>query len=220
MARKECKSVEKVFREKAVSGSKNVRPELDMMFEFIKDRNIGSVIIYSLDRIGRSVRIISEIINKLLGLNCSLISCQQSIDTSSIYGRFCASVFAGLTELERETIKEKTYAGRIERKKLDGENGGRLPFGYIRVMDKETKRNKIQIHPKQSEAVRIIFDLTDKDMFPIDIAKHLNDLGYKTSTGKDWYAKAVRYVKNNKDKYSGGYRSCSSVRWPCIINGF
>jgi DNA invertase Pin-like site-specific DNA recombinase len=45
-------------------------------------------------------------------------------------------MFASLPQLERDTIVERTTAGRNERGKRDGEKGGRVPLGYIRTLDR------------------------------------------------------------------------------------
>ncbi|MBC6445377.1 MAG: recombinase family protein [Alphaproteobacteria bacterium GM202ARS2] len=121
LSKAEC---EKVFEEK-LTGVDRKRPKLAAMIAEAKDGD--TVIITSLDRLARSTHDLFEIIKKLEAKNVKFRSLQEPwADTSSTMGRFLTTVFAGLSELERRIINERTEEGRISARKR-GVKFGRKP---------------------------------------------------------------------------------------------
>lgn len=68
-------------------------------------------------------------------LGVELVSCKESLDTSSPAGRFVLTMFAALAQLERDNIVQRTTDGRNQRGRIDGERGGRVPMEYKRVFE-------------------------------------------------------------------------------------
>lgn len=112
---------ERIFEEK-ISGTKFERPELQRMLEQLREGDI--VIIWKLDRLGRSlpdlVRLVSEIQAKGAGLK----SLNDSIDTTTPQGKLTFHLFAALAEFEREIIVDRTKAG-LSAARARGRVGGR-----------------------------------------------------------------------------------------------
>lgn len=121
--------VEKVFIEK-ISGKNRDRKELKAMLDFVREGD--TVIVESMSRLSRSALDFLNIVQELKGKNVMLISKKESIDTSTPQGRFMLTVFAGLSELERESIKQRQLEGIKEAKKA-GKYKGRQP---IKINDK------------------------------------------------------------------------------------
>ena len=94
-------------------------------------------------------------VDELTSYGVSLVSCKESLDTTSPTGQFVLSMFAALAQLERDTIVARTSDGREERAKIDGERGGRVPLGYIRTDD------GIAIDKHGAKIVKRIFALRD-----------------------------------------------------------
>ena len=188
------------------------RPALARMISDIEGGKIDVVVVNSLDRLARKTILVLELVNKFLELGVSIVSSKESLDTSTPMGKFALTLSAGISQLERDTIVERTTAGREKRGKLDGEKGGVIPLGY--------ERTKTGIAVKEEEAgiVRTIIQLRDEGFTLRDIAKTLNDNSVKTRKGNKWYASTVKYVIDNRDKYIGGFRGDSSVRWPAILD--
>src|SRR5690606_2333800 len=96
------------------------------MIEHLKTNPLGveAVMIYKLDRMGRSLHDLIEISNWLHDNNIGLISITDSIDTTSSAGRLFFHMVGAIAEYERELILERTSAG-LARKKAAGFKLGR-----------------------------------------------------------------------------------------------
>lgn len=104
--------------------SKDDRPELSRLLEDAFARKFDTVIVYSIDRLGRSLKHCLEILEILKMHRTDLISIQQQIDTSSHHGLLIFNIFASLASFERSQILERTALGR-ERAKARGVKFGR-----------------------------------------------------------------------------------------------
>jgi len=104
---------EKIFSEK-VSGV-GERKELLAALQFLRDGD--SLVVYKLDRLGRNMKDLLDIIEQLQQRKISLVSLRDNIDTGSTAGKLVMHIFASLAEFERDLIKERTEEGRREAKK-------------------------------------------------------------------------------------------------------
>ncbi len=125
---------EKIFKD-IVSGSKSNRPGLDEMLSQLRAGDI--IIVYKLDRLGRSLRHLVELINDLSHRKIGLKSLNDPVDTTSAQGRLITNLFASIAEFERELIQERTMSG-LEAARARGRTGGR-PKG----LDKEAQSKAI-----------------------------------------------------------------------------
>lgn len=187
------------------------RPELARLIALAHNGKITNVIIGSLDRLGRKTQVILDLVDELSRCNVNLVSCKEAIDTTTPTGRFVVTVFAGLAELERCSIIERTSAGRDARATVDGEKGGRVPYGYQRV------DGEINIHEPHAAVVREIFRQRNAGNTLAQIAAHLNTASYRTARGAQWSPSTLHYILANADAYAGGPRNNSPVHWPAII---
>jgi len=112
---------EKIYREK-ISGASKERPELQKMLENIREGDV--IVIWKLDRLGRSLRHLVEIVNDLMIKKVGLQSLNDPIDTTTPQGRLAFNIFGSLAEFEREVIRERTRAG-LEAARSRGRQGGR-----------------------------------------------------------------------------------------------
>lgn len=203
------------YQDAGISGTKDEteRPGLNNLLEAACNGEIDAVIVMALDRLGRNTRLVLTLVEKLTNCGVELVSCKEALDTSTPTGRFMLSIFAALTELERDTIKERTSAGREQRGKTDGERGGRLPMGYARTAD-----GSVTVDSHRAAVVQTIFNMKAQGKPLRAIAAHLNAEHHITPrSGGDWYASSVREVLLNESKYRGGLRGGSDVRWPQIL---
>lgn len=113
--------VEQVFREK-ISGSDYNRPELKRLLGYVREGDI--VYIESLSRLARSTRDLLEIVDILKEKRVGLVSLKETIDTDTPQGMFVLQIFAALSELERESLKQRQREG-IEAAKKRGKHLGR-----------------------------------------------------------------------------------------------
>ena len=104
---------EKIYSEK-VSGIAH-RERLQECMQYLREGDC--LVIYKLDRLGRSLKDLLDIIEQLQKRNISLVSLRDNIDTGSTTGKLVLHIFASLAEFERDLIKERTDEGRREAKK-------------------------------------------------------------------------------------------------------
>src|SRR5690606_7617417 len=110
-----------IFEEK-ISGKTKERPQLDKMISQLRKGDV--VIVWKLDRLGRSLRDLIDIVMSLNERDISFISIKDSINTETATGRFTFNLFAALAEFEREIISERTKAG-LQSARARGRLGGR-----------------------------------------------------------------------------------------------
>ncbi len=99
---------QKVFTDK-VSGAGNERPGLKAALEYVREGD--TLLVWRLDRLGRSLKNLIEIIGGLEKRGIGFKSLQESIDTTTSGGRLIFHVFGALAEFERNLIRERTRAG-------------------------------------------------------------------------------------------------------------
>jgi DNA invertase Pin-like site-specific DNA recombinase len=112
---------DRVFTDKA-SGSMANRPQLDRMLDHLRPGDV--VIVWRLDRLGRSLKNLIALVEELAEKNVGFRSLSESIDTTTANGRLFFSIMGALAEFERELIRERTMAG-LAAARARGRVGGR-----------------------------------------------------------------------------------------------
>lgn len=110
-----------IFQEK-MSGAKANRPELRRMMDQIREDDL--IVIWKLDRLGRSLRDLVNLVNEIQTNGAGLKSLNDSINTSTPHGKLTFYLFAALAEFERDIISERTKAG-LAAARARGRMGGR-----------------------------------------------------------------------------------------------
>lgn len=120
------------------------RPQLQAMLDFVRDGDV--VVSESISKMARSTRDFLSIMDKLKDKNVTYISKKEFIDTSTPQGVFMMTVFAALSELERQTTRQRVLEGIAEAKKR-GIYKGRKPIEIdatkFKDVYKDWKANKI-----------------------------------------------------------------------------
>jgi DNA invertase Pin-like site-specific DNA recombinase len=112
---------EKIFEDK-ISGSRTERPGLDNMLGMLREGD--TIIVWKLDRLGRSVKNLVELVGDLHSKGAQFKSLTDAIDTGTTSGRFFFHIMASLAQMERELTVERTRAGLEVARQL-GRKGGR-----------------------------------------------------------------------------------------------
>src|SRR6187431_2224230 len=112
---------DKIFTDTA-SGSLDRRPGLLSAIEFCRAGD--SLVVWKLDRLGRSLRHLIDTVNLLQSKDVEFISLQESVDTTTSGGKLVFHVFGALAEFERDLIRERTQAG-LQAARARGHHGGR-----------------------------------------------------------------------------------------------
>jgi DNA invertase Pin-like site-specific DNA recombinase len=116
----------KIYSDDGISGSKGRedRPALNQMMKDAVNRQFEIVMCWSIDRLGRSITNLIEIMNELNELKIDMFFSQQSIDTQTASGRMIFGIFSSLASFEREIIRERVMAG-LDRARKNGVKLGR-----------------------------------------------------------------------------------------------
>jgi DNA invertase Pin-like site-specific DNA recombinase len=138
---------EKLFAEQ-VSGASAERPGLGQALEFV--RKGDTLVVWKLDRLGRSLRHLIETVQQLQAKGIHFKSLQESIDTTTSGGKLVFHLFAALAEFERDIIQERTSAG-LAAARARGRKGGR-PKG----MDEKKRKMALALRADPSRSVQEI----------------------------------------------------------------
>lgn len=113
-----------VIYEDAASGKNAIRPELEQCRKALRAGD--TLVVWRLDRLGRSLHDLVQIVADLERSGISFESVTEKIETVSAAGKLVFHVFAALAEFERNLIRERTYAG-LAAARARGRAGGRKP---------------------------------------------------------------------------------------------
>lgn len=130
-----------------ISGSKDSRPELNNLMQDAYNGLFNGVLIWKLDRLGRSLQHLISIVNKFDLWHINLICKTQDIDTSTPNGKLLFHIFGAVAEFERELIRERTKMGLKKAKnvgkrgkdKHPRKKGGYFSFNKIKKKQEENK---------------------------------------------------------------------------------
>jgi len=114
------------FIDHGVSGSRESRPALDRLMKDARRRRIDFVVVWRLDRMGRSLRHLVVTLAELEQLGVGFISINEGIDFTTPAGRLQMHVLAAISEFEKGRIVERVRAG-LARAKAQGRRLGRPP---------------------------------------------------------------------------------------------
>ena len=93
------------------SGAKDSRPELDRLMDDARKRRFDAVLVWKLDRFGRSLKHLVTAIAEFQALGVSFISYKENLDMTTPSGRLMFNVIGAMAEFERDMIRERTKAG-------------------------------------------------------------------------------------------------------------
>jgi DNA invertase Pin-like site-specific DNA recombinase len=117
-------AVHKVYVDKGVSGSKESRPEFDVMLDDAKKRKFDILLVWKLDRLSRSLKHLLNTLDTLNALGISFICYSDNIDTTTSTGRLMFQMVGAFAEFERSLIRERVKLG-LKRAREEGKKLGR-----------------------------------------------------------------------------------------------
>jgi len=107
-----------------VSGAKESRPQLNRMMADAKRGRFGVVLVWKLDRFGRSLQHLVNALAEFQAMGIAFVSMTDSLDMTTPQGRLMFGIISAMTEFERALIVERVKAG-MSRAKLHGKLPGR-----------------------------------------------------------------------------------------------
>lgn len=143
---------EEIFTDIA-SGAKSQRPGLDKALNYVREGD--TLIVWKLDRLGRSIQHLIQTITALQVRKISFKCLQENIDTSTSSGKLIFHIFSALAEFERDLIRERTHAG-LKAARVRGRMGGRPP-----MLDSRQINRMIEMYDEQKNTVAEICKIYD-----------------------------------------------------------
>ena len=115
-----------------ISGAKSKRPELDKLMKAVMRKEVDMVMVWSVDRLGRSLQHLTTLLSDIESKGIDLYLHQQNIDTSTPSGKMLFQLLGVFAEFERSMIRERVMAG-LDRARSQGKRLGRSPVPPITV---------------------------------------------------------------------------------------
>lgn len=119
-------TVEEEYLDVGVSGTKESRPALDRLLDAARKGKIDVLLVWRLDRLGRSMKHLVLLLDELRTLGVGFASYHENLDSNTPVGRAVFGIFAVLAEMERELIVQRVQAG-LARARREGKRLGRPP---------------------------------------------------------------------------------------------
>jgi len=143
---------EQTYEDK-VSGVVAARPGLEQVKQIL--RKGDTLVVWRLDRLGRSLRDLMEWMNYLEKKQVGLRSLQESIDTTTTTGKLVFHIFGALAEFERNLIRERTQAG-LAAARARGRLGGRP-----KSLDENKRKVVVDLYNKKELMVKEICEMME-----------------------------------------------------------
>jgi len=180
---------------KVLSDSSKERAEV---IRYIKEYDIGVVIVHELDRLARSMLDTLLFVDQLDKLGVAFVSIHDGFDTTTAQGQLQMQILAAFSEYFRKQLASKVIGGMNERAK-QGKHLGKLPLGY------KIGPAGYEVDEEGAKIVRMIFSLyLNQNMGMRAVADHLNGMGLKGRQGNPWSHATIRDILEN-ESYAGTF---------------
>ena len=187
----------KHFTDAGYSGANMNRPALQEVIRLIHQGKVNRIIVYKLDRLSRSQKDTLELLEDLFIPNdIDFISLSESIDTSSAFGKASIGLLSCFSQLEKDTIQQRSSLGREARAK-EGKwhGGGKKPIGY------DYENGMLRVNEYEAMQIREAHRLYQDGYSFSEIVKMFVEKGYTHKHG-EWTIMGLKHVLLN-DIYLG-----------------
>jgi DNA invertase Pin-like site-specific DNA recombinase len=178
-----------IIIESGESGKNLQRPGMTRLLELVRSKSVDVVIVCKLDRLTRSVRDLSDLLDLFGRKGCALVSVAEALDTSTASGRLVINVLASFAQFERELIGERTRDA-LAHLKQNGRYCGNAPYGFRLGQD----RKHVEPDPGEQAILRRIVEARRRGKSLRDIAAQLNRQGHRTRSNAPWKFEYVHRV--------------------------
>jgi site-specific DNA recombinase len=191
--------VERFYKDEGQSGAAEHRRALGRLLRDCRHGKVGAVILPSLDRLSRNVRIAENLFHEFekLGVRI-LIADMPTYDSRDRKDVMLRQIREVIAEENRRDIIERLLKGRQERVRRGLPPGGNVAYGYRR------DGNRITSDTLEAQAVRVIFELSDDGVGRSLIASALNERGITRRNGRPWTQRQVAAIVLRRALYMQG----------------
>ena len=164
---------------------------LRQIIDQVRNGHISTVIVLKLDRLTRSTKDLSELLDLFSQTSSALVSVSESLDTASAAGRMVVNMLGVVAQWEREAVAERTVMA-LAHKRSQRLVYGPTPFGYLR------DGNKLIVQSGKQEILEQAIRLDHEGKSFREIASFLTQSGCRPKRGTTWHASSVRAMLRSK----------------------
>lgn len=191
--------IDRFYRDEGESGALEDRPELNQLLRECRLRRVATVIIPTLDRLSRDVRIAENLFWRFQRYGVRvLIADMPTYNGTDRRDVLLRQIREAIAEDNRKEIIERLWKGRQERVRKGHFPGGNAPYGYS-IVNKNLVSN-----PVETEIIQEIIGRAKQGSSVVQIIEALNARGARRRNGETWTARQVRAILSRRALYECG----------------
>lgn len=187
------------IKEELISGESIAdRPKMLELLDEVKENKYDAVLVMDIDRLGRgNMQDQGLILDTFKKTNTKIITPRKIYDLRNEWDEEYSEFEAFMARKELKLITRRMQRGRIKSVEEGKFIATSAPFGY-KFEYINNKDRVLVIDEEKSEIIKLIYSMYLEGQGAGKISNYLNELGYKTSTGRTWYEKGIRDIIKNK----------------------
>lgn len=194
--------VAEVYSDRGISGTSNDRPEWQRMLADCRAGKVGAVVVAKLDRFARKAADAIMETDRFTDLGVTLVVVKEQIDMSTAAGRLMRTMLAGVAEMERDLIVDRTTSGQRAKARNGDWPGGRPPFGWR--LEGRGRDARPVADERERQVLTTAYELlVHKRLTAGQVADRLNDVGLTPRLAARWNFDVLRRTLVNPTLYTG-----------------
>lgn len=192
------------YEDEGFSGKNTKRPQFQKMMRDMQERHYDYLVCYKLDRLGRNLADLANLMEDLAKRETSFISIKEKFDTTTPIGKAMLYFSGVLAQMEREQIAERVKDNMIMLARSGRWLGGNTPLGYSSVkVEKEVSALKkksmfcLEQNPDEIDLARFIFNYFMEKRSLTKTLKYLMSNGMRTRNGNEFSISGIRDILTN-----------------------
>ena len=194
--------VAEVYSDRGASGTSSTRPEWQRMLADCRSGKVQAVVVAKLDRFARKAADAITETDRFGDLGVTLVVVKEQIDMSTPAGRMMRTMLAGIAEMERDMIVDRTTNGQRAKARNGEWPGGRPPFGW-RLEGKSRDARPVPDERERQVLTTAYELLVQKRLTAGQVADRLNDAGLTPRIAARWNFDVLRRTLVNPTLHTG-----------------
>ncbi|MFJ4074794.1 recombinase family protein [Curtobacterium sp. NPDC089991] len=194
--------VAEVYSDRGASGTSHDRPEWQRMLADCRSGRVQAVVVAKLDRFARKAADAITETDRFGDLGVTLVVVKEQIDMSTPAGRMMRTMLAGIAEMERDLIVDRTTSGQRAKARNGEWPGGQPPFGW-RLEGKSRDARPVPDERERRVLATAYELLVRKRLTAGQVADRLNDAGLFPRLAPRWNFDVLRRTLVNPTLYTG-----------------
>ena len=187
-----------IYADQGITGYSERRPEFQRMLKDARDGKIDLIVVKSVSRFARNTETVLKVSREMKAIGVGIFFQLQKINTLTQAGELMLTILAAFAQAESES-NSANIRMTIQNKFKRGEPAFNLAgqFGFI-----EDENGEIAINEDEAKTIRLMYELSEKEIWSSKIAGYLNKHGMLTRKGYKWTGGAVTRTLRN-EAYKG-----------------